>query len=141
MSHITSMGDTIYPEERILNLSFVQKLHLKQGEECQFYCDTSVRHLTRRKKDDFFYLWCREPSSGIHLHGISDFAAIIFRCYYTLTCIESIKSLKRGNAWDRLSQVHPPKTHTWHLTTKKLNFTLLLISFRGYASSCSINSL
>ena len=40
VSQNTLMSDTKYPKERIFNSSsFVQKLQLKQGEECQICCD------------------------------------------------------------------------------------------------------
>ena len=38
------MSDTKYPQEGILKFSsFVQKLQLKQGEECQLYFDSIVK--------------------------------------------------------------------------------------------------
>ena len=49
MSQIIRLGDTKYPEERIMHLSsFVQKLQFKQGEECQIYCDPHIFDATQK---------------------------------------------------------------------------------------------
>ena len=75
------MSYTKYPEEIILSLpSFVRKLLglLKQGEECQFYCDPNVLSFDRRKNVmifSFLVPWI--------INNMNDIASIIFGSSYT----------------------------------------------------------
>ena len=65
------MSDTKYPQEGILKLSsFVQKLQLKQGEECQLYFDSIVKW---RDAKNMPY-----AESFPIVYNMNDFAAIIF---------------------------------------------------------------
>ena len=76
------MSDTKYPEERILLLSsFVRKLQLIQS--VNFIVIQSVASFNDHliKYDDF---WLPGAESFARVYNINDFAAIIFRRYYTL---------------------------------------------------------
>ena len=84
VSHHTSMSHTKYPEEIILILSsFVQKLQLKQGGRVSISLwSIALQHLTWRQKYDRF--WLPGAKSSPTVYKMYSFAAIIFRCHYTL---------------------------------------------------------
>ena len=83
VSQIPSISDTKYPEEKnLIPSSCVQKLRLKQVEECQFYYAPLRRIIGHDPKTVMNF-----PMLSDSIYNMNDFSAIIFRRFYTLQTV------------------------------------------------------
>ena len=86
VSQIKRTSNTKYPEERILLIFICSKVTAQTTQRVLILLwPITLRHLTRRKKCDDF--WLPGAESFPMVYNMNDFAAIIFRRYYTLSGI------------------------------------------------------